>query len=170
MAVRGWQWAHNIHMDMPESGVRASESLQWTIRVACYFRSLAAETGFGPVAEIRVHFRLQETPWWESPWRVSKTCRRTLLGTRGHGFPVDTSHWNVMDSSYLLLHGQIPFSSTRWFNKFLTRNTQSIFGLRNQWYADIPAMNWSLTCTLLELASLSNTLVRLLVNRSETWS
>ena len=60
MTVGGWQWTQYIHMVMSESGIWTSERPHWSIRVACDFRSLAVETGFGPVADIHVHFGQHE--------------------------------------------------------------------------------------------------------------
>ena len=60
-------------------------------------------------------FRVTLTPGWESPWRVLKTCRRMPLGTKGLGFPVDTSQsivsslvgkggfWTMTHSSIVLV-------------------------------------------------------------------
>ena len=89
MTFRVWQWAHDIHVDVPEPGIWTSESPQWSLCISCYFRSLAAHTGFGPVAAIYVHFRPHETGADELQM-ASKTCRRMLLETRGLGFPEDT--------------------------------------------------------------------------------
>ena len=61
MTVGGWQWTHYIHVDMSEPSIWASESSQRGLRVACYFRSLATEAGFGPVADIHVHAGPHET-------------------------------------------------------------------------------------------------------------
>ena len=36
-------------------------------------------------------FRVALISEWESPWKVSKACRRILLGTRGLGFPMHAS-------------------------------------------------------------------------------
>ena len=91
--VRGWQWGCHIHMNMPESGVCASESSQWRLCVSCYLRSLTVEAGFDPVSDIRVHVLPHETranrlqcnsnSGCEGLCIVLKTCRCMPIGTRG---------------------------------------------------------------------------------------
>ena len=48
-------------MDMPGSGIRASECAPCSLQVVCYFCSLAAETGFGPAVDIHAPFSPHES-------------------------------------------------------------------------------------------------------------